>query len=362
MACLFVACCFSEPFDAVLLYRIRDSRHTTEHTENIVVNSIDTNLGSGNTGNSSRGEDQLQSSIVNSGEVACSGRLVFFRSQGEGIDVDTSVGGTGMVLEGLDNVKVGAFAFREAVLAVELQLGSDNGIFTPAVHVKSSFGKNEATSIGDTGASGSRSALGSKGRASSPGGGSGGIHSTGHLEETARHDEGIRTINTGITTEGMDSVGKSINGISVVEGLGTEGLVEGGTTFQRSAVIHVGIRLDNPDEFLAGVVEVELNLVGRRADRFITSELELFNQVFMGVLGELATFVSVQEDIVNVEGSSNKGLLVGSGRSLVSGGSSNVLDSPEALANRTEINVNLDFVVLYEPLIPLLSEYLSAFL
>lgn len=88
----------------------------------------------------------------------------------------------------------------------------------------------------------------------------------------------------------------------------------------------------------------------------------MLNQIFMRVLGKLASLIGIQEDIVDVEGSSNKGLLVSSGHSLVSGGSRDVLDSPEALANRTEINVNLNFVVLYEPLIPLLSEYLSAFL
>jgi hypothetical protein len=41
--------------------------------------------------------------------------------------------------------------------------------------------------------------------------------------------------------------------------------------------------------------------------------------------------------------------------------SSEGLDSPQALANRAEIEVNLDFVILYESHIPSLSGYLSAF-
>ena len=120
--------------------------------------------------------------------------------------------------------------------------------------------------------------------------------------------------------------------------------------------------MNNPDEFLAGVVEVELDLVGGRTDGFITGELELFDEVFVGVLGELAAFIGIQEDIVDVERSSDQGLLVSSRHGLVARGGSPVRDSPEALANRTEINVNLYFVVLYEPLTPPLSGYLSAFL
>ena len=52
-----------------------------------------------------------------------------------------------MVLEGLDNVEVGALALREAVLAVELELGSDDGVLTPAVHGEGGLGENEGAGI-----------------------------------------------------------------------------------------------------------------------------------------------------------------------------------------------------------------------
>jgi hypothetical protein len=45
-------------------------------------------------------------------------------------------------------VEVAALTLRETVLAVELELGSYNGVLTPAVHVKSGLGKDEDTSIG----------------------------------------------------------------------------------------------------------------------------------------------------------------------------------------------------------------------
>jgi len=61
------------------------------------------------------------------------------------------------------------------------------------------------------------------------------------------------------------------------------------------------------------VVEVELDLVGRGTDGLITSELELSDQVLMGVLGKTAALISVKEDVVNIQRGSNKGLVVGNG-------------------------------------------------
>jgi hypothetical protein len=68
-----------------------------------------------------------------------------------------------VVLPGLDNIEVRSFAFREAILAVELELGSDDGVLAPTVHVQSGLGKNECTSIADKGAGdGSCRTLGSE--------------------------------------------------------------------------------------------------------------------------------------------------------------------------------------------------------
>lgn len=85
---------------------VRNTCHTRHHTKNVVVNSVDSDLGSGSSGNSSRGKNKLKNSIVDSGEVAGSRWLVLLRAKGEGVDVDTSVRGTGVVLEWLNNVEV----------------------------------------------------------------------------------------------------------------------------------------------------------------------------------------------------------------------------------------------------------------
>jgi len=168
----------------------------------------------------------LEDCIINAREVARSRGLVLLRSQGKGIDIDTSVGGTGVVLEGLDNVKVRTLALREAVLAVELELSSDNGVLAPTVHVQSGLGENKCSGIRDKGTLTTSSSernirplvLGSS---------SGSLKSTGHLEESRSVDEGILIGgNREGSSESMDSVGEGINGVSVVEGLSTESAVK----------------------------------------------------------------------------------------------------------------------------------------
>jgi len=104
----------------------------------------------------------------------------------------------------------------------------------------------------------------------------------------------------------VDSVGESINGISVVEGLGTENLEQESIAHKGRAIVNVLIGLDNPDQLLNRVVEVELDLIGRRTNRLITSELELSDQILVGVLGESSALVSVQEDIVDIQRGSNE--------------------------------------------------------
>jgi hypothetical protein len=227
-----------------------------------------------------------------------------------------------VVLVGLNEVKVGSFTLREAVLAVELELGGDDGVLTPAVHGEGGLGENESAGIRNPGVHvGVRSIEGVdsaevwfivckivrgvvppllvESRI--------GVSSTGVIEETGSIDVVINGVRA---AECVDGVGKSIDGVGVVEGLSAEQTVEELIAVEGRAVIDVLIRLDDPDEFFDGVVKVELDLVGRRTDRLITGELELFNQVLVGVLGHAPALVGVQEDVVNIEGSGNKGLIV----------------------------------------------------
>ena len=129
------------------LVAVGGASHATHYAEHVVVNSVYTDLGGVGARYSAGRKDKLKDSVVNSGEVAAARGLVFLRAESKGVYVDTSVGGASVVLVGLDNVKVGTLTLGEAVLAVELQLGSYNRVLTPAVHVKGSLGKNECSGI-----------------------------------------------------------------------------------------------------------------------------------------------------------------------------------------------------------------------
>jgi hypothetical protein len=330
------------------LVGVSKTTHAAHDTKHVVVGGKDTNLGGAGALDGGVGQHQLESSVVNAGEVARAGRLVLLRAKGEGVQVDTGVGVAGVVLPRLNEVEVGALALREAVLAVELQLGSDNGVLTPAVHVKSSLGKNEGAGIGHGGldAVNSANVAGVAGPEVSSAGGSD-VNSAGRLKEAAGVDEcGGVGANGLLAAERVDGVGEGIEGVGVVEGLGTKKLEEQVGGVEGRAVVDVGIALDNPDELLNGVVEVELNLVGGGADGLVTGELELLDEVLVGVLGHASALVGVEEHVVDVQRGGNEGLVVGGVELAVAAGLGEGANSPQALVDGANVEVNLDLVVL----------------
>ena len=80
-----------------------------------------------------------------------------------------------------------------------------------------------------------------------------------------------------------------------------EGLLTLPRQGDRSVAADERVALDNPHQLLAGVVEVQLQLVGRGRDGLAARELQHVNQVLVGDLGELAALVRVQVDVVNVQ-------------------------------------------------------------
>jgi hypothetical protein len=265
---------------------------------------------------------------------------VLLRPQGKGVHVDTLIRVSGVRLVRLDPREVGSFTLRETILAVKLELSGDDGVLAPAVEVQRGLSQNECTSVRDGGVievtRGQILELSKDGgvNGTSDGGilGDSGaakvglivgvlgtvpvasearrniiVKGTSIVEETTGINEG-----TGISSDGsgasesVDSIGEGIDGIGVVEGLGTKDLEQESIAHQRRAIVNVLIGLDNPDELLNGVVKVELDLIGRGTNRLITSELELSDQILVGVLGESSALVSVQEDIVDVQRGSNE--------------------------------------------------------
>ena len=279
---------------------------------------------------------------------------MLLRAKCEGVTVDTGIRGTGVRLEGLDNVEVRSLTLGEAVLAVKLKLGNHDGVLSPAMHVQGGLGKHEGTGVRDGGVDRTLNRGVIDLDVLSVHGKSGSVTRVG-VSEGVVLDEGITVLSTSKTldsplgAEGVKSVGEGIDGVSVVKGLSTEELEKGGVADEGRAVVDVSIGLHNPDELLHGMVEVQLDLVGGRTDGLVTSELKLGDEILVGVLGEAATLVGVQEHVVDVEGSSNEGLVVGNGGGLGHLGSTAAVklgDSPQALVNGAKIKVDLDLVVL----------------
>jgi hypothetical protein len=50
----------------------------------------------------------------------------------------------------LDPREIRSFTLRETILAVKLELSDDDGVLSPAVHVKRGLRENECTGIRDT--------------------------------------------------------------------------------------------------------------------------------------------------------------------------------------------------------------------
>ena len=337
------------------LVGVGKTTHTRHHAEHVVVGGIHANLGGVGSGNGGIGKHQLKGGVVNAGEVAGARGLVLLRAKGEGVHVDTSVGVTAVGLVGLHNVKVGSLTLGEAVLAVELKLGDHDGVLSPAVHVQGGLGKHEGAGIGHGRVDATLGNLGVKGNIRSVKGKSSSVLCI-RVSESIVLDESItaigssgKTLDAPVGTESVKGVGESVHSVGVVERLSTEELEKGGIADEGRAVVNVSIRLHNPDELLHGVVEVELDLVGRGTHRLVASELELSDEILVGVLSEAATLISVKEDVVHVKGSSNQGLVVSDSGGLGNLGSTLAAKGshgPEALVNGAEIKVDLHLVVL----------------
>ena len=335
------------------LIGVSKTTHSAHNTKNVVVGGKNANLGGAGSLNSGIGQNQLKGGIVNTREVAAAAWLVLFGPKGKRVQVDTGVGVAAVVLPRLNEVEVGAFALREAVLAVELQLGSDNGVLTPAVHVEGGLGEHEGAGVrqsgllagGDTEVALVAGGVGSGGPEVASAGRRG-VISAGLGEEAADIDHAVFAADRVRAAKRVNGVGQGIDGVGVVEGLGAEQLEEKAAGIQGRAVVDVGIALNDPNELLDGVVEVELDLVGRRADGFIAGELQLLDQVLVGVLGHTSALIGVEEHVVNVEGGGNEGLVVSGVHLLGTGSGNQRADGPEALVDGANVEVDLDLVVL----------------
>jgi hypothetical protein len=161
---------------------------------------------------------------------------------------------------------------------------------------------------------------------------------TVELEESS--DSRVLTSHTFNTSDGVTRLEyRAVPPVREVEGLLTLPGVD-------DVVIarHEGIALDNPDELLTRVVEVQLELVGAGSDGFTTSELENIDEVLVRDLGEFTTLISIEVDVVNIEGGSSKTALANAVADGV--GVAGVGVVPAEVVEGVELKVDTHLVVL----------------
>ena len=217
------------------LIGVSKTAHSAHNTQNVVVGGKHANLGSAGTLNSGVRQNELKGGIVNAGEVAAAAWLMLFGAKGKRVQVDAGVGVAGVVLPRLNEIEVGSLALGEAILAVELQLGSDNGVLTPAMHVKGGLGEHEGAGVRegglllsaiDTEVSGGSGGSGGPEVVGAAGGSGSDIVCTGLGEQAADINDAMGSRNGVRATERVNGVGQGIDGVGVVEGLGAEQLEE----------------------------------------------------------------------------------------------------------------------------------------
>jgi hypothetical protein len=191
--------------------------------------------------------NNLDLRVVDAREVAGAGRLVLLGLERERVRVDTGVGGAGVVVEGLHLVEVLTFLLLEAILTVEDELELVEG-------TDSLFGE-----------------------------GDGGTGGTDRKEGRTREGGGHEAVGRG------DGVHVGFH--DDVVGIGGEVPLGGG-----GGGDGVG---EAPHKFLDGVVVREADLLGTRGvDSVNTGVLDLLDQVFVTLLGEAATLLSVKVHVV----------------------------------------------------------------
>jgi len=246
---------------AFIICSVRESKasHPGRYTKDVVVDGEEL-LGLAGTG--LEGDGHL--GVVDAGEVAGAGGLVLLGLEGEGVGVDARVRGAGVVEVRLDLVEVLAGLLLEAVLAVEDELEAGQRTDLGTIRADNC---NTLLDLGDGGASG------------------------GLGDEEARDTGGLGE-HDGVW-RGAES---RIDGDLDVGGVGGE-VPEGVASRGPHGVGRV---LVAPHELLDRVVQGETHELstGTSAEAVATGVLHLLDEVLVGLLGETAALLGVEEHVV----------------------------------------------------------------
>ncbi len=112
------------------LVAVGKAAHAAHDAQHVVVDSVHADGRRQHAADRVVGQRQQQRRVIDTREVAAARRLVFLRLEGERIHVDAHSGDVGVVLVGLHQVEVLALTLAEAIVTVQLNLGSHHGVVT----------------------------------------------------------------------------------------------------------------------------------------------------------------------------------------------------------------------------------------
>ena len=291
------------------LVGVREATHAAHDAQHVVVDGVHAHLRRAARAHRVHGHRELEGRLVDTREVARARRLVLLRLERKRVDADArSRRRARVVLVGLDVAEVAALALREAVLAVELQLGNLNRALARATRARVEddlreqvVGRvleevllvvaNRSVEVGvEPRRTGERRArLDAKAR-----------QVGARRAITRRRDHRARRAAAQrAAREDVHDHTLRREVVGVVERLAAVDLsdVRGG----RERAVDERVALAHPHQLLHRVVEVQLDLVRAGRDGLGTRELQLLDEVLVRLLGEAATLLRVQVDVVDVE-------------------------------------------------------------
>ena len=299
------------------LVAVRKATHAAHDTENVVVDGVHTHLGRAARAHRVDGHRQLERRLVNAGEVARARRLVLLRLQGKRVDADAHRRRASVVLERLHTVEVASLTLREAVLAVELELGNLRRRLALAANTRGEddLGEQVVRRVleHDRLVVARRRQVRVQPRRTAQRGALGDtetreVRARGSVARRRRDTDGdARTrrrtqasLSSAQTATGEHVHHDALSGevVRVVERLHAVDLLDEHLV---GRAVDVRVTLNDPHELLHRVVEVELDLVRRGRDRLGARELQLLDEILVRLLGEAATLLRVQVDVVDVE-------------------------------------------------------------
>ena len=289
------------------LVGVREATHAGHDTENVVVDGVHAHLGSAARAHRVHGHRELEGRLVDTREVARARRLVLLGLERKGVHVDALGRRARVVLVRLHAGEVASLALREAVLAVELQLGNLHRVLALAADARLEDNLGEQvvrrvlehhrlvvaalTDVGvePRGAAQRRARVDANTRE---------VRTRGTVSEGRRHNATLHAATQRAAGEDVHHDALRGEVIGVVERLAS---VDLGDEHLAGRAVDIRVALDNPHELLHRVVEVELDLVRRGRDRLSARELQLLDEVLVRLLGEAATLLRVQVDVVDVQ-------------------------------------------------------------